>query len=205
MESEEKDRWDARYTESPDSWTEPDDFLKSAYDEFLANVPALRALDLAGGAGRNALFLAQRGWRVKLMDISEVGLGLARKKAAEIERASLSAGEDACATPLALETEVVNLNSVSDLGVDKYDVITVFYFLRRELFPALVRALKPGGFLIYRTYTLDRMKVPGRPDDPRYLLQPNELLHAFSSLRVLHYHETLQGKAAAELVARKSI
>jgi len=48
------------------------------------------------------------------------------------------------------------------------------------------------------------MKVPGGPDDPKYLLQPNELLHAFSSLRVLLYHETTEGKAAAGLVAKKS-
>jgi hypothetical protein len=80
----------------------------------------------------------------------------------------------------------------------------VFYFLRRELFPAIAAALKPGGWLIYRTYTIDRMKVPGGPDDPRYLLQANELLRAFPDLRVMHYHETITGKAAAELVARKS-
>jgi hypothetical protein len=47
------------------------------------------------------------------------------------------------------------------------------------------------------------MKVPGGPGDPRYLLQPNELLHAFPGLRVLHYHEMVTGKAAAELVGRK--
>lgn len=199
-ESEEKVRWDTRYSESPASWTEPDEFLQRAHAEFLSKIPPGNALDVAGGAGRNALFLARRGWRVKLMDISEVGLGLARKKAEEIEGARLSATEGA-----SLETVLVDLNTVSDLGVAVYNLITVFYFLRRELFPAVLGALRPGGFLIYRTYTVDRMKVPGGPDDAKYLLQPNELLRAFSSLRVLHYHETLEGKAAAELVACRNM
>ena len=58
-----------------------------------------------------------------------------------------------------LNTEALDLNAMSDLGRDQYDLIVVFYFLRRELFPALVSALKPGGILIYRTYTIDRMNV----------------------------------------------
>ena len=203
VKSEERNRWDIRYTESPGSWTEPDDFLKRAYDEFLSKIPAGWALDLAGGAGRNALFLAQRGWQVRLVDISEVGLGLAEEKA----RAMLSSGSQPPSVgkqAYRVSPELMDLNTVTDLGSELYDLIIVFYFLRRELFPAIVRALKPGGFLIYRTYTIDRMKVPDGPDDPKYLLQPNELLRAFSALRILHYHETTEGKAAAGLVAAKS-
>jgi SAM-dependent methyltransferase len=190
MRPGEQTRWDERYTESPQSWTEPDEFLKRVFDEFLHNAEPGQALDLAGGAGRNSIYLLERGWHVKLMDISEVGLGLAREKAkADAERFS---------------TQQADLNAITEFGADQYDLILIFYFLKRELFPAIVRALKPGGFLVYRTYTIDRMKVPGGPDDPRYLLQPNELLSAFSELRVLHYHETTEGKAAAELVARKT-
>ena len=64
-------------------------------------------------------------------------------------------------------------------------------------------ALKPGGNLIYKTYTTEQKNFAGGPSHPMFLLEPNELLHAFSSLRVLHYHETVQGKGVAELVARK--
>lgn len=187
MKSEEKARWDQRYTESPESWMHADDFLMSAYEHFLAKVPPGRALDLAGGAGRNSVFLLQHGWQVKLVDISSVALGLAKEKAAT------------------LEIEQADLNTITDLGNEQYDLIVVFYFLRRELFPAIVRALKPGGFLLYRTYTIDRMKAPGGPSDPRYLLQPHELPQAFRQLHVVHYHETTEGKAAAELVAMKTV
>lgn len=192
MATDEQLRWNQRYAESPSSWIEPDNFLIRAYEEFLASTRPGFALDVAGGAGRNSVWLAQRGWRVKLIDISDVALSQAREK---FDTASPHKGS--------LETEIVDLNSVEDLGARRFDLITVFYFLRRELFPAIARALKPGGTLIYRTYTMDRMKAPGGPTDPQYLLQANELLHAFPDMRVLHYHEMVEGKAAAELVARK--
>ncbi len=193
MESEEKTRWDTKYRESPQSWTDPDDFLQRAYNEFLVNIPPGIALDLAGGAGRNSLYLVERGWRVKLLDLSEVGLGLAKEKACAAVPGNV--GD--------LEPLQIDLNTINDLGRNQFDLIVVFYFLRRELFPAIAEALRPGGWLVYRTYTLDRMKVAGGPDDPRYLLQPNELLHAFQDLRVMHYRETITGKAAAELIAHK--
>lgn len=200
-ESEEQLRWNQRYTESPSSWVEPDTYLIDSYQEFLAGVRPGKALDLAGGAGRNTVWLAERGWQVKLIDISEVGLKLAREKFEKSQVHSSSANTGG--RQGSLETEILDLNAVNDLGNELYDLIVAFYFLRRELFPAIAHALKPGGTLIYRTYTVDRMKVPGGPSHAKYLLQTNELLRAFMQMRVLHYHEMLEGKAAAQLVARK--
>src|SRR5262245_16119804 len=188
---DEKTHWNARYREKPGSWTEPDELLINACERFLRATPPGLALDLAGGAGRNALFLLRRGWRVKLLDISEVGLELAREKA----------GSEGLSSSLI--TELVDLNKILDLGTNQYDLITVFFFLRRELFPALVAALKPGGLLIYKTYTTARRDCGNGPCDRRYLLEPNELREAFLSLQVLHYHEAAEGKAAAEMVGKK--
>jgi tellurite methyltransferase len=202
MESEERTRWDARYTERPGSWTEPDDFLKHAYDEFLAKVPPGRALDLAGGAGRNALYLAERGWQVKIVDISEIGLQLAKDKWSSL----LNDGPRPPAAALEhsqISTELADLETVTGVGADEYDLIMVFYFLRRDLFPALVAALKPGGLLIYKTYTTKQQAFGNGPGDRRYLLQPNELREAFPSLHVLRYAEKVENKSTAELVARK--
>jgi len=195
MEPEEKSRWDARYKERPESWAEPDEFLVRSYDEFLSDRPPGLALDLAGGAGRNSLFLIARGWRVDLVDISEVALQLAKEKFRSAKRSAVDGK---------LNVKAVDLNAVSDFGRSEYELIVVFYFLRRELFPALIAALKPGGTLVYRTYTIDRMNVPGGPSDPAYLLQPGELRQAFDSLEILYYNETKTGKAAAELVAKKA-
>ena len=92
---------------------------------------------------------------------------------------------------------------MQDLGREQYDLVIVFFFLQRKLFPALLDAIKPGGILIYKTYTTEQKNFSGGPSHPMFLLEPNEMLRAFSSLRVLHYHETIQDKGVAELLAQK--
>jgi tellurite methyltransferase len=67
-----------------------------------------------------------------------------------------------------------------------------------------VRALKPGGILIYKTYTAEQLRFRGGPRHPLHLLKHNELLRAFSGLRVLHYRETVREKGVAEFVGWKA-
>jgi 2-polyprenyl-3-methyl-5-hydroxy-6-metoxy-1,4-benzoquinol methylase len=191
MELDEKASWNKKYSEGSHRSLEPDPFLVSAFDEFLAGRPPGTALDVAGGVGRHAIWLAQRGWRVKLVDISELGI----EQAEENAKSTSTAGS--------ILTEVRDLNAMQDLGREEYDLVIVFFFLQRELFPALISTLKPGGLLIYKTYTTEQKNLSGRPSHPMFLLEPNELLRGFSSLRVLHCHETILEKGVAELVARK--
>jgi tellurite methyltransferase len=191
MELDEKASWNKKYSEGSHSSLDPDPFLVSAYDEFLFDTTPGLALDIAGGVGRHAIWLAQRNWRVKLLDIAEVGIKQAEENA---KRAG---------TSRSISTEVCDLNTMHDLGRERYDLVVVFFFLQRELFPALTAALKPGGFLIYKTYTAEQKHFAGGPSHPMFLLEPNELLRAFSSLRILYYHQTVQEKGLAELVARK--
>ena len=191
MELDEKALWNKKYSEDSHSSLEPDPFLVRTYDEFFFGTSPGLALDAAGGVGRHAIWLAQRGWRVKLVDISEVGIKRAEQNAKQTETAS------------SIATELRDLNSEQDIGREQYDLVLIFFFLQRELFPALVAALKPGGHLICKTYTTEQQRFSGGPSHPMFLLQPNELLHAFPSVRVLHYHETIQERGVAELVARK--
>ncbi len=191
MAIDEKASWNKKYSEGSHRSLEPDPFLVSAYEEFLFGTTPGLALDVAGGVGRHAIWLAQHGWRVKLLDISEVGI-----KQAE-ENAKRTVTRDSIAT------EICDLNTMQDLGREQYDLVVVFFFLQRELFPALLNTIQPGGLLIYKTYTAEQKNFSGGPSHPMFLLEPNELLHAFSTLRVLRYHETIQEKGVAELVARK--
>jgi tellurite methyltransferase len=191
MEIDEKALWNKKYSERSHDSLEPDPFLVNAYDEFLAGRPPGSALDVAGGVGRHAIWLADRGWRVKLVDISEVGI----QQAEENAKRTL--------TTASIITELRDLNATQELGREQYDLVLAFFFLQRELFPALASALKPGGHLIYKTYTAEQKNFTGGPSHPMFLLQPNELLRAFQSMRILHYHETIQEKGLAELVARK--
>jgi 2-polyprenyl-3-methyl-5-hydroxy-6-metoxy-1,4-benzoquinol methylase len=191
MGMDEKTLWDKKHEERSHSSLEPDPFLVSAYKEFLAGQSPGTALDVAGGVGRHSIWLAQHSWRVKLLDISEIGIQQAQENAKRT------------GTAPEIITEVRDLNSGQDLGQEQYDLVIVFFFLQRELFPALISALKPGGLLIYKTYTTEQKNFAGGPSHPMFLLQPNELLRAFSSMHILHYHETVQEKGVAEMVARK--
>ncbi len=200
MEIDEKTMWNQKYSEKSHTSLDPDPLLVSAYDEFLNGQPHGRALDVAGGVGRHSIWLAQRGWHARLLDISDVGIGLAEKNASRVL--------GPVRKEFLIHAEVADLNRLPDLGAEQYDLVLVFFYLQRELFPALIAALKPGGFLLYKTYTTDQQRfndgvLKSGPSHPMFLLQPNELLHAFQTLRVLHYHETTRDKGVAELIAQK--
>src|SRR5689334_8275656 len=178
MEIDEKAVWNQKFSENSHTSLEPDPFLVKAFDEFLSGQPHGNALDVAGGVGRHSIWLAQRGWRSKLLDISDVGVRLAEKNASRVL--------GPVAKEFLINAEVADLNQVRDLGAEQYDLVLVFFYLRRGLFPALIAALKPGGVLLYTTYTTDQQRFSGGPNNPNFLLQPKELQHAFQSLRVLH-------------------
>ena len=182
--------WDRRYSEGSPHSLAPDPFMVSAYDEFVApNVKYVgRALDIAGGVGRHSIHLAERGWLVTLMDISDVALKQARQQA---EKQNVH-----------IFTEQVDL-AKAVLPASAFDLVVVFLYLERSLLPQIADALRPGGFLIYKTYTREQSKLEGGPTLPMHLLEPDELPKAFAGLQILHYRETTQDRATAELVARK--
>src|SRR5262245_54192833 len=114
MERDEKALWNQKYSEHSHASLEPDPFLVSAYAEFLTGSPPGVAVDVAGGVGRHSLWLAERGWKVKLVDVSEVGIELARKNIAAQSNYSSR-----------VHAEVVDLQIKSNLGEEKYDLVLV--------------------------------------------------------------------------------
>lgn len=204
MERDEKALWNRKYSEGSHSSLKPDPFLVRAYSEFLSGHQPGDALDVASGVGRHALWLAKRGWNVKLVDISETGIKLARKNlTGHLNYPITRLPNYQIARSLMIKTEVRDLQADIDLGDEIYDLILVFFYLQRSLFPALISALKPGGLLIYKTYTVAQRGFSGGPTHPMHLLKPDELRHAFASLQILFYQETINKKAIAELAARK--
>src|SRR2546421_12991742 len=79
MEHDERTLWNKKYSQGSHTSLEPDPFLLSAWSEFLKDIVPGKALDVAGGVGRHALWLAERGWKVKLVDISEVGIQIVQR------------------------------------------------------------------------------------------------------------------------------
>ena len=191
MEENAHTEWNQRYEDGSHASREPDPFFLRAYREFVE--PRFkyvgRALDLAGGVGRHALYLAERGWLVTPIDISEVALKQARRQAEQQD--------------VHIFAEQVDLTE-AQLPEAAFDLIVVFFYLERGLFPQIAAALRPGGMLIYKTYTAEQQRLGGGPTHPMHLLQSGELKSAFSELEILHYSETVTEKAVAELVARRA-
>jgi SAM-dependent methyltransferase len=181
--------WNAKYAAGSHTSLGPDPFLRQAdrdYVQPLLSGPG-RVLDLAGGVGRHALFFAKQGWKATLVDVSENGVALAQKNARRRN--------------LPIETVIADLKRF-DLHAwrSHFELVLVFFYLERKLFPALVDLLAAGGLLVYKTYLEGTRKGPTHP---LHLLEPNELLHAFRKLRVLHYRETPGESRVAEFVGRK--
>jgi len=189
----EREIWDAKYRTGSHTSLKPDPFLLQAHNEYVRPLfPKPGAvLDVAGGVGRHALYYAKHGWKATLIDVSEAGIDLARKNAQKTARRK----------KLDIETIAANLTNFDLHQLPKrFELVLVFYYLERKLFPALVDMLKPGGLLIYKTYLRGTLKGPTHP---LHLLEPNELLRVFPTLRVLHYHETIGDSRLAEFVGRK--
>ena len=135
--------------------------------------PSGRALDLACGLGGNALWLAERGFRVSAWDSSAVAIArltaLARERRLPVE----AEARDVVARP-------------PEPG--RFDLIVVAHFLERSLAPAIAAALSPGGVLLYQTFTREQVTERG-PATPAYRLAPNELLGLFAGLRVRAFRD----------------
>jgi len=182
-------RWDVRYpTEDPEVWKRPSAFLVRSAPLFFGG----RALDVACGPARNAVFLAQRGYVVDGVDNSREGLLMAREF---IGRRGVP----------------VNL-IFADLAryavrPDSYDLIINFFYLNRELVPSLIEGLRPGGYLVFESFTTDNRRfMPLK--DPAHYLAPNELLRLAGAMRVIDYYEGTvieagMARAIARLIARK--
>jgi len=165
-------KWEPRYREGTYvSRSYPSPFL----DAWLANVPRGRALDIACGAGRNALHLAQSGFAVDAMDIAPAAL----------ERAAAAGA----ARGLTVNWVQADLDTtVPQAGT--YALISMIRFMNRALMPHLPAALADGGWLIAEHHFQTPREVDG-PGGPDFRLRPQEMLHAFAGLRVVHYQEAI--------------
>ena len=177
-------KWNEKY-QTASYPLEPAPILKNYIDLAVGR----KALDIAAGNGRNALFLAEQGFTVDAVDISDSGLRLFAGKHPNIQ-------------PICADLDYF------DIPAKHYDLIINIKFLNRRLFPYIRRGLGPGGVLIFQTFLDTPAENADGPGCRDYQLCENELLHAFLSLRVLFYSETAEkdndkSAALASLVAKK--
>ena len=153
-------------------------------------LPKGRVLDVAMGSGRNAIFLAKMGFEVEGIDLSRGAVTEALEAARKVDAN--------------LKARVVDLESDHSIQIGAYDVIICFNYLQRSLIPVIKDGLRPGGMVVYETFLIDQTRF-GKPTNPDYLLNHNELLDMFRDLRCLRYREGIieNRKAIAGIIAEK--
>lgn len=183
MTAEDRVRWDNYFrSRARDPYPDPDPLLLQTVPPALPN---MRALDLCGGLGQNGLWLAEQGYIVDIMDISRVALQRARTEMTLRNLRNVNL----------LQADVDTLQ----LDPETYDLVCMFRYLRRDLFPKIARALRPGGRIVYETFHVGYLEAV--PNFNRaFLLERGELPRYFAGWQVLHYEETAH---AAQLVALK--
>ena len=173
MSRADAERWDERYGSGEyQPSREPSWFLTRS----LPLIPRGRALVIACGAGRNALALAGAGFQVDAFDIASVAIERAQ---AEGERRGLE-----------VNWQVVDLDQ-AELEPAAYDLITMFRYMSRPLWPRLIQALAPKGWLMMEVHLKTPLEVTG-PQSDEFRLETQELLSAFPGLRIVHYEETVE-------------
>ena len=145
-------------------------------------------MDLACGHARNTLHLAQQGLAAVGVDRSMEGLKSGREAAARSNhKVSL------------VQADLARFA----LPANAFSVVICFKYRDPDLYASIRASLRPGGLLIYETYTFEHRQFGRKPLDPAHLLERNELLEAFGDWEIIYYQEVWAGRGAASLVARK--
>ena len=150
-----------------------------------------RALDLAMGRGRHALLLARHGFQT-------FGVDLAHDAVRDAMHTARREG-------LSIHGWCADLTTPA-LPIAAFDLVVVTRFLQRDLFGAIAAAVKPGGYVIYETFTVAQRAFGIGPTSPDHLLRAGELRSAFDGCDVLFYEEVEVDarEAVARLVAQRT-
>ncbi|MFM2125597.1 MAG: hypothetical protein RL328_2048 [Acidobacteriota bacterium] len=153
-------------------------------ERYAGELPPGRALDLACGTGANAMWLADRGWQVTGVDWNADSLAQLRAAAPQVE------------------THLADLEAHRfDIGEQHWDLIVVSHYLQRDLFPKILRGLKPNG----RAIIIVHMFEPGH-ETSRFSVHPGELRQLFEGARIVAYEEgNPTGRATARIAVEPGI
>jgi SAM-dependent methyltransferase len=181
---EDKERWNIRHVDKP-----MPHYVSPTLEKYIKEANVGRALDVACGTGRNTHFLADLGFVVDAVDLSDYALSCIR--------------EDANINKQEVDLDIYNIE-------ETYDLIININYLNRRLMPQMLSSLKEGGVILFETF-ISAHDVPEKGSmNPDFLLNTNELLRSFIDLDIIYYEEkdivNLRGEDArlASLVARKA-
>lgn len=186
-----REPWEERYRSGQFDPGEQPSRLLTEHVEWL---PDGRALDLATGQGRNALFLAERGYDVQAIDIAPTALKAAKRRADN--------------RGVTVDWIAADIDEF-EFPTETYDVITISYYYNFDRLPDIKEALSPGGVLLYEHHLRSSDPIDRGPSGDRYRMRSNDLLRSCSDLTILHYEETtteVDGRTGANvtLIARNT-
>jgi SAM-dependent methyltransferase len=181
MSKQDRDKWNQRYAEGGYHKNNP----VTLVEQWLPGLPVGRALDVACGAGRNAILLAHAGYQVDAIDISREGLNLARQNA-ENQGLGINWIEQDLDQPYRFDTD--------------YDLIIVMWYVNLGLISRLCDCLAPGGYLICEEHLITDQDVIG-PTSLNYRVAAGELRKAVSGLDILLYEESIVSNSEGGRVA----
>ena len=185
MSKQDRDKWNQRYAENSYHKNNPVVLLA----DWLPKIPVGKALDVACGAGRNSIFLAQTGFQVDAIDISPEGLHMARQQAGR--------------QGLDINWIEHDLDQVYRFDTD-YDLIIVMWYVNLALITQLCDCLAIGGYLLCEEHLITDQEVIG-PTSSNYRVAPGALREAVSEVDVLLYQEIIENSSTGERVASARI
>lgn len=169
MAYEDKIKWNKKYQDKPELLKKRKPSSKLV--EIIDQIKGDKALEIACGTGRNSIFLAQKGFTVDALDISEVALEVLDKKGFAN-----------------IQTKIVDLEEYTPTQ-NSYDLIVKTNYLERKLIPSLLKALKEDGIILIETY-MDHPDNQKQRSNPDFLLKKDELKSFFDdSFEIIEYEE----------------
>ena len=167
------------------------DFIKQGVDP-KASKPRPMALDLGCGGGRDAIFLAQKGWQVTGID----------QEARVLKRAK----QLATRSKTSVKFKCCDLRKQGCFPEKQFDLVIVVRYLNRALFEQIDRAVSPGGTLIYQTFVTG-VEAFGSPKNPSVILEEGELSKIFSGYQIFvdRIDKLKDGRPVASFIAKKPL
>ncbi|NNE62613.1 MAG: methyltransferase domain-containing protein [Gammaproteobacteria bacterium] len=190
MSQQDRKKWNKRYAEDSYRKGNPVTLLEN----WIAHIPVGKAVDIACGAGRNALFMAQSGFEVDAIDISSEGL----KKA----------HQNAVSRGLHINWIEHDLDQPYNFEND-YQLVVIMWYVNLTLISRLCNCLAPGGYLLCEEHLVSDCNVAG-PGSSSFRVEPGQLREAVSGLNIVFYQESIEANdegeqiASARVVARRS-
>jgi len=148
------------------------------------------AVDLGCGGGRDAVFLAKQGWQVSAIDhearVIKRAKQLANRAGASVKFRNCDLKKNGCLTDQC------------------FDLVLVMRFLNRELFEQIKQIVKPGGWIVFQTFSQGCEKF-GSPKNPNFILKPNELAEVFADFQIItdRIDQISDGRPVASFIAQK--